>query len=159
MISDGLNHTAAATRRRFAFCLCLPFSASLPSDSSQRLLLLHNTTDIGTLIGDGTPSSRYSLYTIHTKYSRASLGLTSGRYNLTKGRIAAAHGRFSRIRKVVPMCTPFNTCFLGPTRVQTQTASRYVQQFLHSSRQTVPVLYNGPSLPLKTVPWGDLGPI
>ena len=127
MISDGLNHTAAATRRRFAFCLCLPFSASLPSDSSQRLLLLHNTTDIGTLIGDGTPSSRYSLYTIHTKYSRASLGLTSGRYNLTKGRIAAAHGRFSRIRQVAPMFT--STYYMLPWAHPSPCPKRHLDWF------------------------------
>jgi len=34
-----------------------------------------------------------------------------------KCRIAAEHGRFSRIRQVAQMCTPSNTCFLGPTRV------------------------------------------
>jgi len=36
----------------------------------------------------------------------------SGHSNLTQGRIADAHGRFSRIRKVVPMCPMYNTCFL-----------------------------------------------
>jgi len=34
-----------------------------------------------------------------------------------KGRIIAAHGRFSGIRRVAPVCTPPNTCFLRPTRV------------------------------------------
>jgi len=38
--------------------------------------------------------------------------------SLTTGRIAAAHGRFSGIRQVSPVCNPPNTCFLGPTRVQ-----------------------------------------
>jgi len=33
-----------------------------------------------------------------------------------KGRIAAAHGRFNRIRQVAPMCT-LCACFLRPTRV------------------------------------------
>jgi len=38
----------------------------------------------------------------------------------TKGRIAAAHGRFDCIRQVAPMCTrPSNTRFLGPTRFHT----------------------------------------
>jgi len=37
---------------------------------------------------------------------------------LTTGRIAAAHGRLNGIRQVAPLCTPPNTCFLGPTRVQ-----------------------------------------
>ena len=27
------------------------------------------------------------------------------------------HGRFSGIRQVAPVCTPPNTCFLGPTGV------------------------------------------
>jgi len=36
-----------------------------------------------------------------------------------KDRIVAAHGRFSRIRQVAPMFTPFNTCFLRPTRFHT----------------------------------------
>ena len=40
-----------------------------------------------------------------------------GQSNLTKGRTAAAHGLFNGIRQVAPMCTPCNTCFLGPTRV------------------------------------------
>jgi len=43
--------------------------------------------------------------------------LTSGQSNLTQGHIAAARGRFSCIHQVVPMCTPSNTCFLGPTWV------------------------------------------
>jgi len=35
--------------------------------------------------------------------------------NLTRGLIATTHGWFSHIHQVVPMCTPSNTCFLGPT--------------------------------------------
>jgi len=31
--------------------------------------------------------------------------------------MAAAHGRFSRIRQVAPMCTTSNTWFVGPTLV------------------------------------------
>ena len=34
-----------------------------------------------------------------------------------KGRIAAAHGRFSDIRPVAPVCIPPNTWFLVPTRL------------------------------------------
>jgi len=124
-----------------------------------------------------------------------------------KGRITAVHGWFSGIRQVAPVCTPRNTCFLGPTRVHnpngiwidsaiftqltaerpctlqwaalslsklplptgdlapieykiswaqrptepiTQTAPRLVEPFLHSSMQSVPILYNGPPLPLTT---------
>jgi len=36
---------------------------------------------------------------------------------LHKGRIVAAHGRFSHLCQVAPMCIPSNTSFLGPTRV------------------------------------------
>ena len=43
---------------------------------------------------------------------------TSGQSNLTRGRIAAAHGRFSGIRQVALECIPANTWFLGPTGVQ-----------------------------------------
>ena len=41
---------------------------------------------------------------------------TSGQSNLATGRIAAAHGRFNRIRQVAPMCTPSS---LEPTQVHT----------------------------------------
>ena len=37
-----------------------------------------------------------------------------------KDHIAAAHGQFSRIRQVTPICTPCNACFLGPTGVHNQ---------------------------------------
>jgi len=42
---------------------------------------------------------------------------TGGRSNLTQDRITVAHGSFSRIRHVAPMCTRSNkpTWFLGPT--------------------------------------------
>jgi len=35
----------------------------------------------------------------------ASIMETSGKSNLTQGRIADAHGQFSRIHQVAPMCT------------------------------------------------------
>jgi len=38
-------------------------------------------------------------------------------FNLTYGRIAAAHGRFSPICQVAQMCTLSSTCFLGPNWV------------------------------------------
>ena len=37
---------------------------------------------------------------------------------MTTVRIVAAHGWFNSINQVAPVCTPPNTCFLGPTRVQ-----------------------------------------
>jgi len=42
--------------------------------------------------------------------------ITSGQNKLTKGRIAA-HGWFSGIRPVAPVCTQLNTCFFGFTLV------------------------------------------
>ena len=39
-----------------------------------------------------------------------------------------------------------------PHKSTTQTACRSVQPFLHSSRQSVPILYNGPTFPLKISP-------
>jgi len=41
--------------------------------------------------------------------------VTSGQSNLTKDRIAAAHGRFNRIHQVAPICTlsafaPYRFC-------------------------------------------------
>jgi len=41
---------------------------------------------------------------------------TSGQSNLTKGRTAAAHGRFNRVCQVAQACSPCNTCF--PGRIQ-----------------------------------------
>jgi len=55
-----------------------------------------------------------------------------------------------------------NTCFLRPPESILETASRSVRPFLHSSRQNVPILYNGPpppwKLPLRMVDL-DRGPI
>jgi len=41
---------------------------------------------------------------------------------------------------------------LDPPESKSQTASRSVRQFLHSSPPSVPMLYNGPPLPLKIAP-------
>jgi len=52
--------------------------------------------------------------------SRKNFGkIKSGQSNLRKGRIAAAHGWYNGIQQVTLVCTPRNTCFLGPTRVHT----------------------------------------
>jgi len=77
---------------------------------------------------------------------------------LTTGRIAAAHGRFNRICQVAPVCIPPNTCFLGPTRVLNRNAISIGSAILHSSPQSVPILYNGPPLPPENCPfpWRDL---
>jgi len=85
--------------------------------------------------------------------------ITSNQSNLASGRIAAAHGRFRRIRQMAPMYTPTNTWFLGPTIVHIKTASRSVQPLLHRSRQSLEFTKAAP-FPFKTVPsHGDLDPI
>ena len=96
----------------------------------------------------GRPLSRDVVESVET---------TSGESNLTKkGRIAAARGRFSRIRHTVTApyrMHPDNTCFIRPSRESTsQTASRSVQPFLHSSAQRVPILYNGRPLCASKLP-------
>jgi len=58
------------------------------------------------------------------------------------------------------LAPPANTVEIalpGPPEFTTQTANRSVQSFLHSSRQKVPILYNGrpfpPKLPFLTGIW------
>jgi len=51
---------------------------------------------------------------------------------------------FDRWRQHAP-----HLCFLGTPEFKSQTASRSVQQFLHSSRQGIPIIYNGPPVPFK----------
>ena len=55
---------------------------------------------------------------------------------------------------------PDSHAFLGPPHSAPQTASRSVQPFLYSSRQSVPIFYNGPPLPPQNClfPFGDLNP-
>jgi len=71
---------------------------------------------------------------------------------LTTGHIAAAYERFSGIRQVAPVCPHLIHAWLGPSEFSTQTASRSVQPFLHSSPQSVPILYNGPPFPPSKLP-------
>ena len=49
---------------------------------------------------------------------------------------------FPRFHRVI--WTSSNTYSLGPSTLTTQTASRSVQAFLHSSPWSVPKIYNGP---------------
>jgi len=59
------------------------------------------------------------------------------------------------------MCTPSNTWFSGPTRLNNPNGMSIGSTvFLHSSRQSAPILYNGPPLfDLETaLPTGDLDP-
>ena len=100
--------------------------------------------------------------------------------SVTIGRITATHGRFSRIRQVPQICTPhiksqkmvavatssapvdshLTHDALGPFEPTSQTESRSVQPFLHSSPHSVPILYNGtPLSPLiLPLPMGGSGP-
>jgi len=80
----------------------------------------------------------------------ASTFQTSGKVISHKGHIAAAHGRLSRIHRVAPKS--ILRAYLGPPESITQTASRSVQPFLHSSHQKVTILYIG-SLPPQNCPF------
>ena len=75
--------------------------------------------------------------------------ITSGQSNLTRGHIAAAHGQFSGIRQVAPVCTPPNRCFFGPTQVQIPNgisiSSAVFAQLTADCRRACP----GMSFPLK----------
>jgi len=53
---------------------------------------------------------------------------------LTKGRIAAAHGRFDGIRQVASMCTHLIHGSLGPSESAPQKALGSVQSFLQDRR-------------------------
>jgi len=94
-------------------------------------------------------------HSIHTAGSSDCTQKTSRQSNLTAGHcIKAAHVTgsmlFARWCQCVP---PPNTCLssLSPPKFKSQTASWMVQPFLHSWRQTVAILYNGPPLfPLST---------
>jgi len=65
---------------------------------------------------------------------------------------------FARWLQCAPPC---NTCFLGPPESTSETASRSVQPFSHSSPQRVPILHNGPPLSHQPsrlpIRMGDLG--
>jgi len=78
--------------------------------------------------------------------------ITSGQRNLTKGRIAAAHGWFNGIQQVARVCTPSDNV----SRVSIQNSILF-QPFLHSPRQSFRILYNGTPLPPRNFPfqWGS----
>ena len=95
----------------------------------------------------------------------------SGQNNLTKGHIAAAHGRFNRIRQVAPICTPIGIhlhrfCMLLSRfkcidRGHVRALAVCHLQFLFfkikfSVLCSVPILYNGtPFSPQNyPFPWG-----
>jgi len=59
--------------------------------------------------------------------------LTSGQRNLTRGRIAAAHGRFNRIRQMAPMCTHL----VGPIPIGIRTVL-LLSRFENIDRRTRP---------------------
>ena len=81
--------------------------------------------------------------------------------NLTTGRRAIAHGRFSGIRQMASVCTPPNTCFLGPTRVKIPNSiwigSAIFAQLTAEHPHTLQ--YATPSPPPENCPFpfGDLG--
>jgi len=72
--------------------------------------------------------------------------------------MAVAHGQFIGIRQVAHHLIHAS---VGQPESKSQTVSRSVQPFLHSSRQSLPILYNGPLFPAQngSFPCGDLDPI
>jgi len=58
---------------------------------------------------------------------------------------------FASLRQCAPHLTHAS---LGPPKSIPQSASRSVQPFLHSSRQKIPILYNGPPFPLMPLRMG-----
>ena len=62
--------------------------------------------------------------------------ITSGQSNLTKGRIAAAHGRFNSIRLVAAVCTPPNNA-PEPTRILSTDGISIGSAILRNWRQNV----------------------
>jgi len=70
--------------------------------------------------------------------------------NLTKGRIATAHGRFNRIRQVASMSTS-NTCFTGHTTHSIPNnisigSDRVRDHYRRTDRPRCSVCYNRPHL-------------
>jgi len=90
--------------------------------------------------------------------------ITSGQTNLTQGRIAAADGRFSRIRHVAPVCPSMRThwrhlanlCFLRPTRVHNPNGKSIGSAVF--AQLTAESLYTSQWMPLSPkncpLPWG-----
>ena len=80
--------------------------------------------------------------------------IISGENNLTTGHIATTHGLFNGIRKETSVCIPCNHhASLSSPESSTHTASQSVQLFLHSSWQSVPILYIGLPLPPSKLPY------
>ena len=76
--------------------------------------------------------------------NRCQINQTNGQNNVTQSRITAAHRRFYSIRQMAPMSTPSNTWCPGPTRLSISNCISIDTAVLHSSRQRVPIHYNGP---------------
>jgi len=87
--SGALHHIF----RTFLHLIIVFFSQHMPIQSQP--VLLHD-------MNQGKSSSAPQPFFIHLVTPKG----TSGHSNLTQGRITAAHGRFSRIRHVAPVCTP-----------------------------------------------------
>jgi len=82
---------------------------------------------------------------------------TSGQSNLTTGRIAAAW----MVQWYSPGCASVHPsdlirASLGPLESKSQTASRSVKSYLHSSPRSIPILHNGPPSSKLSIPlWGS----
>ena len=99
--------------------------------------------------------------------------ITSDQSNLTKGHIAAADGRFNRIRQVTAMCPPMKTRWrhlantielVLPSSHSSSQPKRHIDRFdrfcTAHGRKFLYFTMAGP-IPLKIAPsrWGDLAPI
>ena len=81
--------------------------------------------------------------------------IASGYSNLTTGRIAAAHGRFNGIRQVAQVCTPPNTCLIGPPGFQIPNAiSIGSAVFAQLTAYSQCLLHNGHPISVQNCPFG-----
>jgi len=69
------------------------------------------------LWSDALKTTVHSVARRKNKTSCYSNGIVSRPSGIVTARIAAEHGSFNRIRHVAPVCTPYNTWFIGPTQV------------------------------------------
>jgi len=95
-----------------------------------------------------TDRPRYNVCSNRPHLASVATIITSGQSNFTQGRIAAAYGRFSRIRQ----CAPCKICFHQPTRVLNPNGisidSAIFVQLTAECRRARPFM----SFPLKIVP-------
>jgi len=77
-----------------------------------------------------------------------------------QGWIATAHGRFSHVHQVAPMCTSSNTCVFGQTWIHIPKSYPQVQLFFAQLMADSPhtLQWAAPFLSKMPLPMGDLDP-